>query len=75
MPVRTISQDELDKFGIDETTGRLYFDGKEVVTRTELSFSAATTFWAGVVVSAAGVSAVAASVTALVNVIRLLMGK
>ena len=65
MAVRTISQDELDKFGIDETTGRLYFDGKEVVTRTELSLSADTKFWGSFVVSAAGV-------TAFVSLVRLL---
>jgi hypothetical protein len=33
MAIRTISQDELDKFGIDETTGRLYFENKEVAIR------------------------------------------
>jgi len=45
MTIKTISQDELDKFGIDTTTGRLYFDGKEVVTRTEFALSAATQMW------------------------------
>ena len=75
MTIKTISQDELDKFGIDTTTGRLYFDGKEVVTRTEFALSAATQMWGKLVITAAGVGAAAASVTALVNVIRLCMGK
>jgi hypothetical protein len=65
MAIKPISQGELDKFGIDTTTGRLYFDGKEVVTRTEFAFSAAAQRLAGIVVTAAGV-------TALVSVIRLL---
>jgi hypothetical protein len=33
MAIRTISRDEIDKLGIDERTGRLYFDGKEVAIR------------------------------------------
>jgi hypothetical protein len=64
MAIKTISQDELDKFGIDTATGRLYFDGKEVVTRTEFTFSATAQRLGGIVVTAAGV-------TALVSVIRL----
>jgi hypothetical protein len=66
MAIRTISRDELNKFGIDTTTGRLYFDGKEVVTRTEFAFSTAAQWAGGIVVTAAGV-------TALVSVIRLLV--
>jgi hypothetical protein len=65
MAIEPISQAELDKFGIDTTTGRLYFDGKEVVTRTEFAFSAAAQKLAGYAVTAAGVSA-------LVSVVRLL---
>lgn len=34
MAIKTIALEELDKFGIDETTGRLYFDGKEVAIRS-----------------------------------------
>jgi hypothetical protein len=65
MAIKPISQAELDKFGIDTTTGRLYFDGKEVVTRTEFAFSAEVQKLAGIAVTAAGVSAA-------VSVIRLL---
>ena len=65
MAIKSISQAELDKFGIDMTTGRLYFDGKEVVTRTEFAFSEAAQKLAGIAVTAAGVSAA-------VSVIRLL---
>ena len=66
MAIRTISRDELDKFGIDTATGRLYFDGQEVVTRTEFAFSAAAERMGKIVVTAAGV-------TAAVSVIRLLV--
>jgi hypothetical protein len=65
MAIRTILQNELGKFGIDETTGRLYFDGKEVVTRSELSLSRTQKIWGDIVVSAAGV-------TAAVSLVRLL---
>jgi len=73
--VRAISIDGVSLFGINEKTGRLYWDGKEVVMRTEFALSAATQVWGKLVVTAAGVGAAAASVTALVNVIRLCMGK
>jgi len=53
---------------IDEKKQRLYWNGKPIVTRSEFLVG---TF----VVTAAGISAIAASVTALVNVARLLMGK
>ena len=73
--VRGVSIDELDRLGIHEKTGRLYWDGKEVVMRTEFFFSEAAQWWGKIVVSAAGVGAFAASVTAAVNVIRLCIGK
>jgi hypothetical protein len=59
MAVQRISQDELDRLGIDEKQ-RLYWDGKEIVTRTEF-------FLGNIVVTAAWVAAGAASVSALVN--------
>ena len=65
MAIKPISQAELDKFGIDTTTGRLYFEGKEVVTRTEFAFSEG-------VQKLAGFAVTAASVSAAVAVIRLL---
>jgi len=65
MAIKSISQADLDRFGIDTTTGRLYFDGKEVVTRTEFAFSPAAQRLGEIVVTAAGI-------TALVSVIRLL---
>jgi hypothetical protein len=73
--VRGVSIDELDRLGIHEKTGRLYWDGKEVVMRTEFFFSKAAQRLGGIVVTAAGVGAFAASVTALVNVIRLCTGR
>ena len=43
--VRGVSIDELDRLGINEKTGRLYWDGDEVVMRTEFAFSVAAQNW------------------------------
>ena len=66
--VQRISQDVLDHLGVHEKTHRLYWDGKELVTRTGF-FLGTPERWIG------GIAASAAAVTALVNVIRLLAGK
>ncbi len=66
MAVRTITQDELDKFGIDEKTGRLYFEEKEVAIRNGF-------FLLPLERVIAIVAAGAALTTCLVNVARFLV--
>jgi hypothetical protein len=61
--VRRVSQDELDRLGIDEEEGRLYFDGKEVAIRSGF-FLLPLERWIAIV--AAG----AALTTALVNLAK-----
>jgi len=63
MAVRTIPQDEMDKFGIDEATGRLYFDNKEVAIRSGF-FLLPLERWIAIVAASAAVT------TAIVNVAR-----
>jgi hypothetical protein len=66
--IRAISVQGLNLLGIDEKTGRLYWDGKEIVMRTGF-FLGTFERWV------AGIAASAAAVTAVVNVMRLWLGK
>ena len=60
--VKTISQDQLDKFGIDEH-GRLFWDGVRVATELDLPKLVEFAIYAG---------AIAAAVTAITHIIRLI---
>lgn len=65
--VSRISTDELQRLGINEKTGRLYWDGNEIVSRTDLLIGRVGTW----TINAAAIAATAAAVTAAVNLFRL----
>ena len=66
--VRAISIEGLNLFGIDEKTGRLYWDGKEVMVRSGF-YLLPLERWIAIA------AATGALGTFLVNLVRLLMGK
>jgi hypothetical protein len=66
MAKRTITQDQLDGFSIDEDTNQLFWHDRAIVTPIGLPM------WVQI---AAVVGGFAGAVTALVNIIRLCLGK
>jgi len=66
--VRAISQEGLGLFGIKETTGQLYWDGKQVKTRNLLSLGTPERW-------ITGIAAAGAFGTFAVNFARLLIEK
>jgi hypothetical protein len=64
MAVKTISQDQLDNFSVDEETSQLYWRGNQVVTVISLPW------WVQVSALASGLGTAAGAIIAAISLIH-----